>query len=267
MGAVHAMASSFLARILAEKDGEVAERKLARPAEGLRERIADMAPTRDVLSALRGDSLAVIAEVKRRSPSKGVFRDDLDAAAYAGAYAKAGAAAISVLTDMPNFGGTLEDLQQARLVTGVPLLRKDFIVDGYQLLEARAYGADAALLIVSALEPDVLRALYVGALELGLTPLVEINSEQEADIACRLGAQLIGINNRSLHTFDVDMGTTARLRPLLPQNTIVAALSGIGSASDARQMREAGADAVLVGEALVRAQDPAALISAMRSIQ
>jgi indole-3-glycerol phosphate synthase len=123
------------------------------------------------------------------------------------------------------------------------------------------------LLIVAALDPDLLQALYVGALELGLMPLVEINSEQEAEIACRLGAQLVGINNRNLRTFDVDMSTTARLRQLVPQNAIIAALSGIGSAEDARRMREAGADAVLVGEALVRAQDPAALISAMRSIQ
>jgi indole-3-glycerol phosphate synthase len=267
MGAVHAMASRFLERILAEKAGEVAERKLARPAEGLVNRFADLAPTRDMLRALRGDSLAVIAEVKRRSPSKGAFRDDLDAAACAGAYAKAGAAAISVLTDMPNFGGTLEDLQQARLVTDVPLLRKDFIVDSYQLLEARAYGADAVLLIVAALEPELLQALYEGALELGLTPLIEINSEKEAGIARELGAEFVGINNRNLHTFDVDMGTTARLRPLVPQNAIVAALSGIGSAEDARQMRAARVDAVLVGEALVRAQDPAVLISAIRGIQ
>ncbi len=261
------MASSFLERIITEKTREVAARKIECPCETLRERCRQQPAALDALRALRTDGLAVIAEVKRGSPSKGMFRADLDAAACAAAYVDAGAAVVSVLTDMPNFGGSLEDLGQARQRTRVPLLRKDFIIDEYQLLEARAYGADAILLIVASLDYGRLEVLFAASLALGLTPLVEINSEIEAAEARRLRAPLVGINNRDLHTFTVDLTTTARLRPLLPPGVVVAALSGIGSAREARLMRDAGADAVLVGEALVRAQDPSALIAAMRSIQ
>ena len=168
------MASSFLERILAEKAREVARRKVERPEPLLRARCAEAAPARDVLKALTTGSLAVIAEIKRGSPSKGVFRADLDAAEYAAVYAAAGAAMVSVLTDGPNFGGSLDDLSRARARVDVPLLRKDFIVDEYQLVEARANGADAVLLIVAALEFGRLRSLFDAAMALGLMPLVEI---------------------------------------------------------------------------------------------
>jgi len=260
------MASSFLERILAEQAGEVARRKIERPEPLLRARCAESAPARDALKALSTGSLAVIAEIKRGSPSKGVFRAELDAAEYAAAYAAAGAAMVSVLTDGPNFGGSLDDLSRARARVDVPLLRKDFIIDEYQLVEARAHGADAILLIVAALEFGRLRSLFDAAMALGLMPLVEINAEDEARAAVRLEAPLVGINNRDLHTFSVDLSTTARLRPLLPPATLVVALSGIASTEQAVQMRNAGADAVLVGEALVRAGDPAVLIEALRRI-
>ncbi len=260
------MAGGFLERILAEKAVEVARRRLDVPEASLRARCEHAPPALAVLQALRGDSLAVIAEVKRGSPSKGVFDAGLDAPSFAVACADAGAAMISVLTDGPSFGGSLEDLCAARARLAVPLLRKDFVVDQYQLLEARANGADAVLLIVAALEYPLLKTLFDAALSLGLTPLVEINNAEEALLARRLEAPLVGINNRDLRTFDVDLSTTPRLRPLLDRATVVAALSGIASAAEARLMREAGADAVLVGEALVRAGDPGDLIDAMRRI-
>jgi indole-3-glycerol phosphate synthase len=219
-----------------------------------------------VISRLRRGTLCVVAEVKRGSPSAGMFGANVDAAEQAAAYERAGAAAISVLTDAPYFGGSLDDLRRARSRSTIPLLRKDFIIDPYQLLEARAYGADLVLLIAAALDPARLQAAYSSAHELGMTPMVEINTPEEAAIARAIGATLVGINNRDLRTFEVDRGTTARLRPLLPDSTVVVALSGIRNVEDARMMRAAGADAVLIGEALVRSSDPGSLISVIGGI-
>jgi indole-3-glycerol phosphate synthase len=171
-----------------------------------------------------------------------------------------------VLTDGPYFQGSLDDLAAARGVVDVPLLRKDFIVDPYQLYEARAAGADLVLLIVAALDRSALGSLLALTHDLGMEALVEVNTEEEAEEAVASGARLAGINNRNLHTFEVDMATTGRLRPLFPPETIVAGLSGVRTVEDARRLREAGVDAVLVGEALVRAADPAALLAALTEV-
>jgi indole-3-glycerol phosphate synthase len=261
------VASDFLTRIVHDKRLEVAQRRDHTPDAVLEAAIRDLPPAPAVAPVLRGARLRVIAEVKRSSPSAGSFNNDLDAANQAQRYAEGGAAAVSILTDGPYFNGSLADLRAARAVVRVPLLRKDFILDRYQLLEARAHGADFVLLIAAALAPRELGALFEETAHLGLEALVEVNTEEEARLAADLGAPLVGINNRDLHTFVVDMGTTGRLRPLLPPGVVVAALSGIKNVADGRAMRACGADAVLVGEALVRAADPAVLIAELGAIQ
>jgi indole-3-glycerol phosphate synthase len=266
MGTLQSVAGDFLSRILRDKREEVAARREAEPEYTLRRR-ADLAmPPRPDILTMRGDRLRVIAEVKRGSPSAGTFDAGLDAAAQAALYAGAGAAAVSVLTDGPYFQGSLDDLAAVRRAVAVPLLRKDFIIDPYQLYEARAAGADLVLLIVAALERSALGTLLALTHELGMEALVEVNTEEEAHMAVAAGARLAGINNRNLRSFEVDMATTGRLRPLFPPETIVAGLSGIRTVEDARRLRAAGADAVLVGEALVRATDPAALLATLREV-
>ncbi|HVA91218.1 MAG TPA: indole-3-glycerol phosphate synthase TrpC [Chloroflexota bacterium] len=260
------MASDFLSRILRDKQAEVAANKAAIPQEALEERARSAAAPLPVLSTLRGDRLRVIAEVKRASPSAGVFAAALDAASQAARYASGGAAAISVLTDGPYFHGSLADLAEARQAVTVPLLRKDFIIDPYQLYEARASGADLVLLIVAALTASRLTALLALTEDLGMCALVEVYTADEARLARALEAPLVGINNRNLRTFTVDMETTARLRPLLSPRTVVASLSGIKNVEDARAMREAGADVILVGEALARATNPDGLLAALASL-
>jgi indole-3-glycerol phosphate synthase len=267
MDSLHTMAKNdFLSRIVHDKWLEIASRRAKVSAEALATTYAEMPPANGALDHLRGDRLRVIAEVKRGSPSAGTFNAGLDAGDQASLYASAGAAVISVLTDGPYFGGSLEDLEAARRRVDIPLLRKDFIIDEYQLFEARASGADLILLIVAALRPAMVRVLLEQATKLGLSTLVEVNTEREAAIALEAGASLIGINNRDLHTFTVDMGTTARVRPSIPDAVVVAALSGIKTPEQARAMRDAGANAVLVGEALVRSSDPSALIGQMMEI-
>jgi len=256
---------TFLADILARKRDEVAAARRAVPEADLRARLRDRAvslPFEAGLS-LRGGPARVIAEVKRASPSAGAIRAGLDAVAQARAYAAAGAAAISVLTDGPGFGGSLADLAAVREAVAVPLLRKDFVVDGYQLLEARAHGADAALLIVAALDADTLRRLLAGCRELGLAALVEVHDEAEVDAALAAGATIVGINNRNLKTFVVDLAVSERLLPRLPASVRGVAESGVRTADDARRLRRAGAANLLVGEALVRAADPGALLREM----
>jgi indole-3-glycerol phosphate synthase len=211
--------------------------------------------------------LRVIAEVKRASPSAGAFASNLDARAQVIRYAEGGAAAISVLTDEPYFQGSLDDLEDARAAVAVPLLRKDFIIDPYQLYEARAAGADFVLLIVAALNLDDLASLLALTKSLGMEALVEINTVEEAQLANEVDARLIGINNRDLHTFRVDMGTTARVRPLLSPGSVVAALSGIRTVEDAEAMRTAGVDAVLVGEALARSAEPEHLLAQLTAVE
>jgi indole-3-glycerol phosphate synthase len=198
----------------------------------------------------------LIAEVKRASPSKGVLRLDLDAAALAGDYQAAGAAAVSVLTDTHFFQGSLADLRAVRQCVDLPLLRKDFILEPYQVYKARATGADALLLIVAALDDGALRALYRLTGELGMAALVEVHNEAELARALRIGPRIVGVNNRDLRTFEVHLETTERLRNLVPGDVILVAESGVRSRADVRRLAAAGVDAVLVGEALVRAADP-----------
>jgi indole-3-glycerol phosphate synthase len=198
----------------------------------------------------------VLAEIKRASPSAGAIRPGADPAAIAREYAAAGAAALSVLTDQRFFDGHLDFLARARAAVPLPLLRKDFIVDPYQVFEARAAGADAILLIVAALEPAQLAALLAESTRLGMDTLVEVHDEDEADVALAAGARLVGVNHRDLRTFTVDMGLTARIAPRLPPAVVLVAESGIRTADDLRAVGDAGAHAVLVGEALMRAPSP-----------
>jgi indole-3-glycerol phosphate synthase len=260
---------SFLSDILARKRDEVAARRRATTDADLLARARDAAPPRPFEAALSlpGGPARVIAEVKRASPSAGAIDAGLDAVAQARRYAAAGAAAISVLTDGPGFGGSLEDLEAVRAAVDVPLLRKDFVVDRYQLLEARAVGADAALLIVAALAPDALRRLADACAELGLAALVEVHDAREADAALAAGARIVGVNNRDLLTFAVDLAVSERVLPALPRDVRGVAESGVRTPEDARRLRRAGAANLLVGEALVRAQDPGALIREMTEEQ
>ncbi len=256
---------TFLAEILARKRDEVAAARREVPEAELRARARDASAPRpfETSLSLLGGPARIIAEVKRASPSAGAIRAGLDAPAQARAYAAAGAAAISVLTDGPGFGGSLADLAAVREAVDAPLLRKDFVVDAYQLLEARAHGADAALLIVAALEEQALRALLAGCGELGLAALVEVHDEAETEVALRAGARIVGVNNRNLKTFEVDLAVSERVLPLLPASVRGVAESGVRTAEDARRLRRAGAANLLVGEALVRAPDPGALLREM----
>lgn len=256
---------SFLADILARKRTEVDAARRAAPERELAARVKDLPLPRafEAALSLRGGPPRIVAEVKRASPSAGAIRQGLDAPAQARGYAAAGATAVSVLTDGPGFGGSLADLAAVRAAVEVPLLRKDFVLDRYQLLEARAHGADAALLIVAALAPDALRALLAAAGELGLAALVEVHDEAEVEAALAAGARTIGVNNRDLRTFAVDLAVSERLLPLLPAGVRGVAESGVRTADDARRLRRAGAANLLVGEALVRAADPGALIREM----
>ncbi len=256
---------SFLSDILARKRDEVAARRAALADRELAARAADAAPARSFEHALSlvGGPPRIVAEVKRASPSAGAIRQGLDASAQARAYAGAGAAAISVLTDGPGFGGSLDDLRAARGAVDLPLLRKDFVLDRYQLLEARAAGADATLLVVAALERDALRRLLHACTELDLGALVEVHDEAELEAALSAGARVIGVNNRDLRTFRVDLAVSERLLPLFPAGVRAVAESGVRTAADAQRLRRAGWANLLVGEALVRAADPAALIGEM----
>jgi indole-3-glycerol phosphate synthase len=205
----------------------------------------------------------VIAEIKRASPSAGTFDANLSATETAEAYARGGAAAISVLTEPEFFKGTIDDLNAAR-GAGLPVLRKDFILDPWQVLESRAAGADALLLIVRALEQNELEALLLSCKTLRMDALVEVYDEAEMSRALDAGATIVGVNNRDLESFEVDRGRTARLAPQVPDDVILVGLSGVGSRSDVEELGAAGAQAVLVGEALVRSDDPAAELRALR---
>jgi indole-3-glycerol phosphate synthase len=205
----------------------------------------------------------VIAEVKRRSPAKGALREDLDPAALAAAYARGGAAAVSVLTEPLHFAGSPEDLRAARAAVALPVLRKDFVTVPYQVWEARAWEADAVLLIVAALSPALLDDLLAEAAAAGLEALVEVHSEEEASAAAGAGAGLVGVNARDLATLQVDQGRLARVAHALPPGATVVAESGIGSRADVQAAAAAGAHAVLVGESLVRSDDPATTLAAL----
>lgn len=258
--------SSVLEQIVAGVREDLELRRSALPEQDVRAALTDAPPPLDPMPHLRSAGSSVIAEVKRRSPSKGDLAPIPDPAALARHYARGGAAAISVLTEQRRFHGSLADLRAVRAEVDVPLLRKDFVVDSYQVVEARAAGADLVLLIVAALDDDRLRGLYDLAGELGLRVLVEIHDEAEAERAVALGAELIGVNARDLKTLDVDPGTFARLAPLIPDDRVLVAESGISGPADVARFVADGARAVLVGEALVKDGDPEAAVRSMSGI-
>jgi indole-3-glycerol phosphate synthase len=251
-------APDLLTRLVAEARAEVEARRALRPERDLERRARSMPAPRDFAAALAGERLAVIAEMKARTPIMGRLSDDYSPGRLAAAYTAAGAAALSVLCQETSFGGHPDHLAEARAATGLPILRKDFVVEDHQVLEARALGADAVLLIVAALEAERLRELLALARGLGMEALVEVHDAAEVETALRAGARVVGVNHRDLTTFQVDVGLTERLRPLVPPQVAFVAESGIHDAAAARRMRAAGADAILVGEALMRAPDPAA---------
>ncbi|MFC8659287.1 indole-3-glycerol phosphate synthase TrpC [Streptomyces parvus] len=236
---------------------DAAERRRTVSREELADRAAAAGPAPDCVALLRGgDGVKVIAEVKRASPSKGALAEIADPASLAVGYQAGGATAISVLTERRRFGGSLADLDAVRAAVEVPLLRKDFIVDPFQLWEARAHGASLALLIVAALEQSRLADLHTLAVEIGLTPLVEVHDEAEAERALAAGARVVGVNARNLRTLEVDRTTFARVAPLLPDDVVRIAESGIGGPREVREYAARGADAVLVGESVVTARSP-----------
>ena len=249
---------SILADIVRHKRQEVASLKLGQPRAALQAMCEKLAPARDFERALRParGGVRLIAEIKKASPSRGVLAAaDFDPVALAMTYARHGAHAISVLTEAKYFQGSLDTLQRVRASVEVPLLRKDFTIDEYQLWEARAAGADAVLLIVSILEPPLLRDLAAAAKGLGLAALVECHTAAELEVALAAGSRIIGINNRDLTTFETRIDTTLALLPKIPPGPIVVSESGFFTAADVRRVVDAGAHAVLVGEGLVRATD------------
>lgn len=258
---------SVLDEIVAGARLDLERREAVTSLADLRAALADVDPARDPMPHLRAPGSSVIAEVKRRSPSKGHLADIPDPAALAAQYAAGGAAAISVLTEERRFGGSLDDLRAVRAAVDVPLLRKDFIVETYQLVEARAAGADLALLIVAALDDDTLRRLHDEARALGLTVLVEVHDEAETERAVALGAELVGVNARNLKTLAVDDATFGRLAPLVPDDRVLVAESGITGVDDVARFVSEGARAVLVGEALVKDGTPRETVAQMTGIQ
>jgi len=254
--------SDILQKILAVKNEEIAAAKAAESLASLRARAAERRDLRDFEGALRArigaGRAAVIAEVKKASPSKGVLRADFDPAAIGAAYARGGAACLSVLTDVQFFRGAPEYLDDARRASGLPALRKDFIVDEYQVAQARAWGADCILLIAAALARAQLLELEAAARELGMAVLVEVHDARELDSALAMKTRLIGINNRNLRSFEVSLATTLDLLPRIDSSRLVVTESGILSPADVATMRAAGVHAFLVGEAFMRAADPGA---------
>jgi indole-3-glycerol phosphate synthase len=252
----------ILDQILADKRLEVADRKIKRPQRELEAAARDLPAARDFLpvrqSAIRNpkSQIALIAEVKKASPSKGLIRPDFDPVEIAKTYEAAGASAISVLTDEKYFQGRLEYLTAVHDAVSLPILRKDFIIDPYQVYEARAAKADAVLLIVAALPIEQLKDLTALATELGMASLVEAHSPEELNTALEIGAKIIGINNRNLHTFEVKLETTLELASRVPGDRILVSESGIFTRSDVERLMAAGVDAILVGESLMREPDP-----------
>ena len=253
---------TVLESILSSTREQLERRKREVPQGTLEDRSADPGQSEEQRSrrgfraALTRPGIAVIAEFKRRSPSAGTLREEADLRELVSAYERGGASALSVLTEEQNFGGSLDDLVDARGLCELPILRKDFIVDEYQLLEARTAGADAVLLIVAALEPEQLSSLHRAARALGLEVLVEVHDRHELDRALGVDARLIGINNRDLRDFSVDVGRTSLLMGAIPDAVTVVSESGIASAEQLRLLEQQGVDAVLVGESLMRSPDP-----------
>lgn len=246
----------ILDEILAQTRQRLSSAEDRVPLDRLEEELVHAPPVRDFGAALGQPGLACIAEFKRRSPSKGWINRDADPATGASAYQAAGAAAISVLTDGPFFGGSLADLRRARAVVGIPVLRKDFIIDPYQVAEARAAGADALLLIVAALPQEDLVGLLAEVTRLGMQALVETHDRHEVERALAAGARIVGVNHRDLRTLAVDMTLASGMRSLVPSDRLLVAESGIRTADDVGRMQEAGVDAILVGESLMCDPDP-----------
>jgi len=263
---VTAQSATVLDRIVAETREEVERRKQDVPLEEIAERPGGDRGSRGFREALSGPGIGVIAEFKRRSPSAGTLREDPDLLAIVAAYQRGGALALSVLTEGPNFGGSLEDLRAARVACELPILRKDFLVDAYQLHEARMAGADAVLLIVAALAPEELGGLHEEARAIGLEVLVEVHDSDELEMALSHGAEMVGINNRDLRDFSVDVERTAQLMSRIPDGVMVVSESGIASAEQLKTLRLAGVQAVLVGESLMRSPDPEAALRALQNI-
>jgi indole-3-glycerol phosphate synthase len=250
-----------LDEIVARTRSDLVRRRQERPLDLLEAQVADIPAPLPLIPRLQ-EGFGAFCEVKRSSPSKGALAEIADPAALASAYASGGAAAISVLTEPHRFGGSLADLEAVRASVGLPVLRKDFMVDPYQVVEARAAGADVILLIVAALDDADLRALYALARSLDLTVLVEAHTAEETDRALELGARLIGINNRNLQTLEVDLAQFETLAGRVPAGVVKVAESGIFTAADVTRLVRAGADAILVGEALVRHGSPAQQVAA-----
>lgn len=259
---------TYLDRILARTAADLAYRMTRTSINEIESLAADRPDALSLKRALSGPNVAVIAEIKRASPSKGRFPVEVDPASLAEEYIAGGASAMSVLTDEPFFQGSLADMESAsnKSAGRAPILRKDFVIHEYQLLEARAHGADAALLIVAALTIQQLVALREAAARIGLSTLVEIHNESELERAIDAGAEVIGINNRDLHSFHVDLAVSERLAPLCPANSTVVAESGIFERSDVERMASAGASAILVGEALITAPDRSARLRALTTV-
>jgi len=244
-----------LDEIIAKKKEEVEQRKKILPLAHLKKRIAQQKPPLDFALALKGKPMRLIAEVKQASPSRGILCPNFNPTELATTYAQGGASAISVLTEVNYFKGNIDHLAAIREVVKLPLLRKDFIFDSYQVYESRAYGADALLLIMAILSQEQLKELLSIGHRLGLKCLVEVHNETEVERALLSGAEIIGINNRDLNTFTIDINTTNQLRPLIPQQKIVVAESGIRSRNDVKTLMDWGVNAVLIGEALVTANN------------
>ena len=251
----------ILDQIVKDNLEQLETQKRIAPLAELQRVASEQPPTLDFASALCGNRIQLIAEIKKASPSRGIIRPDFNPVEIAQTYAGNGASAISVLTETRYFKGSLSHLRDIRKALGnkgLPLLRKDFICDPYQVYESRAYGADSLLLIVAILAPEKLKELLKISHELGMSALVEVHNEAELEIALKSGAQIIGINNRDLKTFSVDLATTKHLRPLIPKDRIVVSESGINDRSDLEKMKKWSVDAVLIGEALMSAPDIAA---------
>lgn len=246
----------ILDTIIAHKQKELQIEQEQAPLTTLKSKLVDLPPTKNFQATIgKPDNINLIAEVKKKSPSKGIIREDFDPVQIAETYAENGAAAISVLTDVRFFDGSLEYLSSIREVVDVPLLRKDFTIDPYHIYQARVAGADAILLIVAVLTSEQLRDFMDIAASLSLASLVEVHTEAELEIALDVGAEIIGINNRDLRTFHTDLETTFRLRETIPAGKVVVSESGIYTRTDVASLRDAGVNAILVGESLMRSPD------------
>lgn len=259
---------NVLEEIVERKREEIDRLRAENDVSDLRTRALRAGPCRDLVGALKScRQVPIIAEIKRASPSAGTLREVNDVAGLAASYEQAGAAALSVLTDGPSFGGSIQDLEEARASVNIPILRKDFVLDPVQLYESRIAGADAVLLIVAALEPRQLQSLFHETVALGMTPVVEIHHERELASARELEPPVIGINNRDLRTLEVNLETCVRLRSLISSEILVLGESGIRGTDDIERLRKIGVDAFLIGTTLMRSPDPAAVLGRLCQVR